>query len=243
MRIQGGFPLRTLLIECVTDTAFVAAHASGRYAHKLSPGKATHSTRLFQLIDESLAECGIKIRDVELICAGIGPGSITGIRIGLSTARMLSQVLSVPLIGIKSTELFAASLAQNPGDKILVAFDAKKGRVFGALYSVDDTLSLREIIQPGDYYPEEIISHFNNDGKIIMAGDGAEKYNDCFTAHASSPTLIPGFMPDGKHAVDLVIKKFSADPKAFSNPEKVLPFYARKSDAEVLKEEKEKNLT
>lgn len=242
MKIRGGSPLRTLLIECVTDTAFIAAHSADRYAHRHAQGKATHSTKLFSLIEESLAECGITVRDVELICAGIGPGSFTGIRIGLATARMLAQVLSVPLVGLKSTEIYAASLAKNPGDQILAAFDAKKGRVFGGLYRVGEGNVLEEIVTPGDYYPEEFASHIDNTVRTVIAGDGAERYREVFSKGNQYIEIIEGFMPDGKSAIDLALRAYATDPGSFTDIEKVLPFYARKSDAEVLKEEKERGL-
>ncbi|HEY1405959.1 MAG TPA: tRNA (adenosine(37)-N6)-threonylcarbamoyltransferase complex dimerization subunit type 1 TsaB [Spirochaetota bacterium] len=235
--------MRTLLIECATDTAFIAVHASGRFAERLAHGKASHSVRLFALIDEALAECGITINDIELIAVGVGPGSFTGIRIAVSTGRMLAQVLSVPLIGIPSTEIFASSLAQHPFDSILIAFDAKKGRVFGALYAVDENRSLHETLAPGDYYPAEVVSHFGKENHILMAGDGAEKYADIFSAQLVPPTLFPSFSPDGKSAVLCAIKKYTENPDAFRDVEKVLPHYARKSDAEVLREEREKSST
>ncbi len=92
---------------------------------------------LFDNIDAALAGAGISATDLQLIGVGIGPGSFTGIRIAVSTARMLAQVLSIPLAGLSSPLIYAASMEALPGEYLMTAFDAKKGRVFGALYRRD----------------------------------------------------------------------------------------------------------
>jgi tRNA threonylcarbamoyladenosine biosynthesis protein TsaB len=226
---QGEPKLNTLLIECATDTALIAVSGNGKVSAKYSFEKSSHSTRLFYLIDEALKECGLAIKDINLIGVGIGPGSFTGIRIAVSSARMLSQILRAPLVGVSSLTLYAASLEIHVGDCALVAFDAKKNRVFGALYRKTESF-FEELLPPGDYLPEELADHFPENIRITAVGNGAERYKDVFCA-GGSPADIK---PDALRGIEAVEYLYGSDPGKFADFNKVVPCYARKSDAEVL---------
>jgi tRNA threonylcarbamoyladenosine biosynthesis protein TsaB len=233
MTIQGGLLLRTLLIECATNTAIISVRNGDVFAQRTSPDKGSHSVKLFQLVDEALAECGITIRDITLIVAGIGPGSFTGIRIAVASARMIAQVLDVPIIGLDTQMIYAAGAGGAPDDSVLVAFDAKKDRIFAALYSIKTDSTPAEIVNPGDYYPEELTGHFPNTGRTIMIGDGAERYEEIFSAHANDPLLIRSFVPDTLRAITIAEKMVAENPARYTDPASVIPHYARKSDAEI----------
>jgi tRNA threonylcarbamoyladenosine biosynthesis protein TsaB len=226
---QGEPKLNTLLIECATDTALIAVSGNGKVSAKYSFEKSSHSTRLFYLIDEALKECGIAINDINLIGVGIGPGSFTGIRIAVSSARMLSQILHAPLVGVSSLILYAASLEIHIGDCALVAFDAKKNRVFGALYRKTESF-FDELMPPGDYLPQELAAHCPVNTKIIAAGNGADRYKDIFCDGG----LVADIKPDGARGIEAIEYLFGSDPGKFTDFNKVVPCYARKSDAEVL---------
>jgi len=225
--------LRTLLIECATDTAIIAVRNGDIFARRISPDRGSHSVRLFQLIEEALAECGITIHDITLIVAGIGPGSFTGIRIAVASARMIAQVLGIPIVGLDTQMIYAASAGGKPDDSVLVAFDAKKDRVFAALYAIGADSTPVEIVSPGDYYPDELTRHFPNTGRTIMAGNGTERYEEIFCASAKKPLLIRSFVPDALHAITIAEKMAGENPARYADPASVIPHYARKSDAEM----------
>ena len=94
----------------------------------------SHSVTLLDTINRCLDTLGLAPGDLNCLGVGVGPGSFTGIRIAVTTARMLAQVLGIPLVGIQTHLLYAVSVRGGRGDNIMIAFDAKKGRVFGALY-------------------------------------------------------------------------------------------------------------
>ena len=94
----------------------------------------THSERLMPLIDSALSECGVERERVGAVAVAVGPGSFTGLRIGISTARAFCQALSIPGIAVSTLEALALSL---PATDHLVCplLDARRKQVYSALYS------------------------------------------------------------------------------------------------------------
>jgi len=196
--------------------------------------KKSHAVSLLKNIDFLLKEKKKKIEDLHLIGVGIGPGSFTGIRIAVSTARMLAQILKIPLIPLSSPLLYASSVEAKEKNKILIAFDAKKQRVFGALYQKEKN-NLREMITPGDYKIEQLLEKNNSQEKIFFIGDGVEKYSKEIISSFPNGEFLSNFNPQGTPVCDLILKKYLKNQNEYKNPFKVNPFYARLSEAEINK--------
>ena len=191
-----------------------------------------HSADLFHNMEGLLQKAGITMKDIDAIAVGTGPGSFTGIRIAVSTARMLAQIHAIPLLGIKTHRLYAESISVEEPSQILIAFDAKKKRVFGALYRTDGAGSEPvEMVAPGDYSMETLISFCEKSLPVYTIGDGIEKYSDVLSAAQGSFIHVPGFIPDGERISGMTRRELEKDKGG--NHELVVPFYARKSDAET----------
>ncbi|MDR1571499.1 MAG: tRNA (adenosine(37)-N6)-threonylcarbamoyltransferase complex dimerization subunit type 1 TsaB [Clostridiales Family XIII bacterium] len=124
-----------LAIETTGPAASVAlADGAGPVRERLSDEGMGHLKNLVPMISGLLAECGHTLGDVGCIAVSEGPGSFTGIRIGVATARALAQAAGLPAIGVPTLEAFAYSL---PGYSGLVCpiFDARRGQVYSGLYS------------------------------------------------------------------------------------------------------------
>lgn len=140
----------------------------------------THSQRLMDqivgVIDDAYLECS----SLEGIAVGVGPGSFTGIRIGLATAKSLAHSLDIPLVGISTLEALANNLS--PRTKpICPMLDARRQRVYTAVYQGEDRLGLKkpvvaEDIQEVDSFLEQLSKEFKQ--KIIFIGQGAEEYRE-----------------------------------------------------------------
>lgn len=225
--------MNILVIDASTEIEMTAVFSDGIVSESIKKVNNSHSVTLFESISSSLSGAGIRVRDVGLIGVGTGPGSFTGIRIAVSAARMMAQVLNVPLVGIKTHLFFAHSVPAQQDDYILVAFDAKKERVFGALYK-KNLSGIEEIVQPGDY-PIRHLSGKTCGGKTVSTGDGAFKYREILNSDLKSHSHIENFLPDGKTACCIVKTVYESSPEDFNDFGNTVPFYARKSDAEVLK--------
>ncbi len=96
--------------------------------------KKTHSQRLLPLIDDILEDTSTDIGALGAIAVAAGPGSFTGLRIGVSTARGLAQGLNIPAVGVSTLEALAGNLATLPGELICPILDARRDQVYAALY-------------------------------------------------------------------------------------------------------------
>jgi len=234
MTCQGDLQLNTLTIDTATSLEIVTVAAGDNVADESSPVGSSHSVTLFNRIQAALEKTGITAGGLDLIGVGTGPGSFTGIRIAVTTTRMLAQVLSVPLVGVSSTLLHAVSVPGNPGDRVLVAFDAKKKRVFGALYMITDNRLMPEVLlQPGDYEPETLFRNAHGKGNLYTLGDGIELYRE--KAGDTEFTHMDNFIPEGRIITDLVHSLYISEPDRYTDFNSVVPMYARKSDAEIMK--------
>ncbi len=230
--------MNILAIDTATKIEIVAAAAGNSFSEEIKIVNESHSVSLFENIDLVLNRINMKIKDIDLIGVGIGPGSFTGIRIAVTTCRMFAQIHSLPLVGIKTHLMYAASVCAgvNEGDYILVAFDAKKSRVFGALYRKEkDDLNPVEIVPPGDYGIEYFFNYVKPADNIFLIGDGSEKYLTELKGKMDKSVLLTNFLPSGKIICNLVEKIFLKNPEKYRDLNRVLPFYARRSDAEVMK--------
>ncbi|MFC1671087.1 tRNA (adenosine(37)-N6)-threonylcarbamoyltransferase complex dimerization subunit type 1 TsaB [Spirochaetota bacterium] len=227
--------MNTLVIDTSTKNELIAVSTPGGEVSFAQSVNKSHSVTLFNNIDGLLDKSGIKINEINLIGVGIGPGSFTGIRIAISTARMLAQILKVPLVGVKSHRIYAVSIDAEIDDNILIAFDAKKNRVFGALYKgTSNALNPTEIIQPGDYTIDYILKEMDGN-KTISTGDGILKFHDIISQKIKNHEIIKNFNLSSGKTSALINEIYNGDPGSFDEYKNTLPFYARKSDAEILK--------
>lgn len=124
------------------DSATLAAGAAvitpeKLVAERFIQNKLTHSETLLPLISQTLADAGITPPDLGGIAVTAGPGSFTGLRIGLATARGLAQVLNCPLVGVPTLDALANNLPAS-GSLVCPILDARKQQVYTALYQAGD---------------------------------------------------------------------------------------------------------
>lgn len=191
----------------------------------------THSRRLLGSIDWLLNQVSRRLEDVAAVAVGLGPGSFTGLRIGLATAKGLIFGTAVPLIGISSLDSIAARLP--PTDKLIcAALDARKAALYFALYKgLGDTV-LQRLIEPAVCSLELLATTITE--PVIMAGNVscaqqrklatllAPEAQFLGSEHQFPSAKIMGFLADGYY-----------QKKRFMAPESATPLYVRASDAEL----------
>jgi tRNA threonylcarbamoyladenosine biosynthesis protein TsaB len=119
----------TLCAACILDTE------KGELSRKVLDLGKGHAEHLMGVIEDVLAAAGLAHRDLEAIAVSVGPGSFTGVRVGVATARGLALALKIPAIGISSLEALAAEArAAHPNLRVLAAITAGRGQVYAALY-------------------------------------------------------------------------------------------------------------
>lgn len=131
-----------------------------------------HAERLMALVVETLDEVDVGYGDVERIAVTIGPGSFTGLRVGVSATRGWALALGVPAVGVSTLEGMAASLppSERDGKDVLTVLDAKRGEVYAALFDRDG-LPVR---QPTALTPDALVSFVGDrSSPLVIAGTGA----------------------------------------------------------------------
>jgi tRNA threonylcarbamoyladenosine biosynthesis protein TsaB len=228
--------LNILVIDTASPLEIIAANAGESAVETSALINTSHSVTILDTIDRCLTKLGLAAGDLDVIGVGVGPGSFTGIRIAVSTARMLAQVLGKPLVGLQTQLIYAVCVEAERGDNILVAFDAKKGRVFGALYRKSGQhLAPDEVVAPGDYPIQRLLERVDASRPTFLIGSGIEKYPDAVSA-LTKRVILRDFAPSGKMICDLAFYAYGKNPGGYGDYNRVVPCYARKSDAETAKE-------
>jgi tRNA threonylcarbamoyladenosine biosynthesis protein TsaB len=190
-----------------------------------------HVTQLLPMASELLARAGLRWGDLERVAVGVGPGTFTGLRIGVATARGLAQSLGVEVVGISTLRVLAeAALAgTEPPDRrrALAMIDARRGEAFAAVYSLEG-----ELTPPRALAPEELEGLAKQAGgvrELLAVGDGALRFRGDLEAIAVAipESDSPLHRVDAEVLCELALSALAAEPEA------VLPDYRRRPDAEI----------
>lgn len=139
--------------------------------------KTTHSQKLLPMIKQVLDSCKLSPEDIDIYSVSIGPGSFTGLRIGVATVKSLAHATEKSVVGVSSLEALAYNIPLN--EKLIVPImDARRDRVFTAIYRWEDD-NLNTVLSPGVMELTELIDIIKEKGeKVIFNGDGTLVYKD-----------------------------------------------------------------
>ncbi|HEY8363125.1 MAG TPA: tRNA (adenosine(37)-N6)-threonylcarbamoyltransferase complex dimerization subunit type 1 TsaB [Tissierellaceae bacterium] len=139
----------------------------------------THSENLVPMIKEVLENLDLKVEDIDLYGVAIGPGSFTGLRIGVATVKALAHVFDKPVVGVSTLEALAYNL---PNHKIIVPMiDARRDRVYTGIYTWQDG-RIKTIMEPTVLEIDKLLDILEGYDELIVNGNGSvihkEKIND-----------------------------------------------------------------
>lgn len=198
-----------------------------------------HATRLLDMADELLAGAGIGWSALERIAVGRGPGTFTGLRVGVATARGLAQSLGVELVGVSSLRALAEPRLGpgRVGSRVLAVLDARRGEAFAGAYGRTDCErgSIVELVAPVALAPGQLRDLVGGGDVWEAIGDGAVRFRgDLEAAGVSVP-------PDASPAHTLsaeAICELGARTQTVAVEGAILPEYGRRPDAEIALERK-----
>ena len=190
-------PLRSLLaIETSTPVTRVAVVDvdSGRCLAEAEAAAERHSSNVLRLCSDVVARAGANIGALAAIACGAGPGSFTGLRVGLAVAKGLAMPASVPLVLVSSLASLAWDMraARAPGEALLPCIDAGKGQIYAALFAPDerdagggDLMAAGDVTPAGAPWalvPDALVAALPAEGRIAFAGPGALRYRAALEA-------------------------------------------------------------
>jgi universal bacterial protein YeaZ len=192
-----------------------------------------HSEVLLPAIDQACLQTKIKISEIDLFASTIGPGSFTGLRIGVSTLKGLMLATGKPAVGISSL----AALALNVGKSskiICSAMDAGRGQVYIAYYRYNENGLLDQIGTDKAVDPREI-SH-NPEQEVVFVGDGAIKYADIISNIKTKEINIASAAQQYIRASSVgILGREKYNRNELLNAETFVPVYLRSADAHMKK--------
>ncbi len=199
----------------------------------------THSETLMPMIESSLNNAKLTINDIDAFCVTTGPGSFTGIRIGVAAIKGLAQPQKKPCAGVSTLEAMVYNLADFNGI-VCCAMDARCSQVYTAIFEVSHK-SIKRLTEDIAIPVDELyglLSKFVSD--IILVGDGAQLCYDSFGQKLPSCSLACGMLRF-QRAYGAVLSALSQDDM-FKSPEILAPIYIRPPQAERELKKKKENL-
>lgn len=216
--------MRLLAVETSTLAGGVALlegeRLRGEYLLDVS---ATHSERLMPAIDRPLGDAGWGAPDLQALAVAVGPGSFTGLRIGLSAVKGLALALGIPVAAVPTLDAMAASLAF-ASLPVCPVLDARRGEVYACLYRWNDGAMRRE----WEYLaltPEDLASKI--DEPTILLGDGAHLVQTPHARFAPPHRRVPS---PGAVAV-LGVERLARGDSVVAGD--LIPIYLRPSEVEL----------
>jgi tRNA threonylcarbamoyladenosine biosynthesis protein TsaB len=165
--------MKVLAIDTSTSCGVVGLSVDGQPIGEVSMvSNEAHSARLLPSIDWLLKTCGFTLQDVDGFGVTLGPGSFTGLRIGLSTVKGFAWSTRKPVVGLRSLDILARQCPMTEVS-ILPMLDARRSEVYGGIYRWKNHL-LETVVEPVDRSVESFLKDL--DGPAIVLGEGARRY-------------------------------------------------------------------
>ena len=208
------------------------------------------ASEILPAVDGCIARIGARSSEIELIAVSVGPGSFTGLRVGLATAQGLALGLGAPLAGVDTLAALAAAAIADGGpigadDLLCACLDARRGEVYAALYrSSESWPGVERLTEEATYAPAELIACLRSAiastrgvGELVFVGDGAERHRgeivEPLTAAVNRVSRATA--PRAAIVAQLGYERFrNHGPDA---PAALVPRYARASEAEIKRQQ------
>lgn len=216
-----------LHIETATPVCSVALSAgSDLVAVRELDEPNIHASRLTLLAEEAIAESGHSFASLAAVSVSKGPGSYTGLRIGVSTAKGLCYALDIPLLAVHTLDAMADAFArQNPAmrdadTQLVPMIDARRMEVYAAAY---DSQLVRVADVAARIIDENSFAH-DTRSKTVLFGSGADKFATMFAGDASV-AVVPGFKNSAGYLAGLAYEAFQQGQ--FEDVAYFEPFYLK----------------
>ena len=242
---MGGAPLILSFNTATLGGSVCVARGEQVLASIIGDPAVSHSSTLLRDLDRTLEVAGVSMGQVELFSAAAGPGSFTGLRIGLASIKALSTTLKRPCFGIPT--LHAIAHAAGPSKATVALLPAGRGEVFAQLFSVTDAGKVEEHDAPAHLQPHAMLEKYGRLARLMWVGEGSDVHRDIIKAHATSkgidfeesPRSTEGWVLVGreenlaKDIAALAWQRFQSGK--VESAESLQAIYVRPSDAELNK--------
>ncbi len=221
--------MKILSIDTSSDICSVCILEDDKLIKELNiTDSKTHSENLMPLVDKLFKESLLQLSDMDAIACSIGPGSFTGIRIGIASVKAMAEVMQVPVIGVTSLDTLAY-LCEN-SDTIVSLIDAKNNQVYCGIFNKNH--ELLESYLAADI--NEVISHLKKYSCILFVGNGAVLHKELLERELSNISFFNKNVQSAYALGKCAFKKYKNGE--ILSADSLLPLYLRPSSAERMKQ-------
>ncbi|MEP5362268.1 MAG: tRNA (adenosine(37)-N6)-threonylcarbamoyltransferase complex dimerization subunit type 1 TsaB [Reichenbachiella sp.] len=210
-------------IDTSTSSGSVALLKNGLLVgSQLYSIEKSHSNLLHVMIEQMMGNAGCKMNELSAVAVAEGPGSYTGLRIGVSASKGLCLALDIPLIAVNTLEAMAYQMYRRSTEDVTYCpmLDARRMEVYSALFDKDfNTIKPTAPVILEDYAYEDIL----NSQKVLFFGDGSDKSKEVIT-HQNA-CFIDHIVPSAEEVALLAFKKYKTE--SFENVISFEPFYLK----------------
>lgn len=221
--------MKILGIDTTTKRLCLGLYVDGKfYEYSLQVGRSL-SALLVPAIQRVICALGLKITDIDYFACGLGPGSFTGMRIGLATIKGLSVVKNKPIIGISTLDILAKNAPVK--DRLIVtALDARRSLIYCSSYKYEQG-SLKRKSAYALLSLDELIKKFPN--KAVVLGDAVALYGDALLTRMKNAAVLDKdyWSPQAHNLIELALAKIKA--KQFSSVLTLKPIYLYPQECQI----------
>ncbi len=214
--------MRLLAVDTSTASGSVALLDGEDAVAEFTLGSnKTHSENIMVVIDSLFKSVGVGITTVDVFAVSTGPGSFTGLRVGISVIKGLAWCMNKPVIGISTLMSLAMNIPYANGT-VCPIINARKGQIYAGLYKWEDC-DMKVILEDKAMYPESLIESVNNE--VIFLGDGLDICGDLIKNSLCGSLLVPRYLWTirASNTGRLALKKFDKRHTAAE----IIPIYMR----------------
>jgi tRNA threonylcarbamoyladenosine biosynthesis protein TsaB len=190
--------------------------------------KVSHSNTLLHDIDKLVSESGVALPEVDLFAVATGPGSFTGMRIGIATVKALAATLDRPCAGVPTLQ--AVALAAGRSEQTVALLPAGRGEVFAQLFSVSDNGFVTPLDQPTHISPQKLLEKYASLENVLWSGEGAIVHKSLIEQNPQWQ-VAPRVSTLARDVARLALIKFRE--QRLERADALQPIYVRPSDAEL----------
>ncbi len=219
--------MKILCVDTSGPSCSVAVAENNRLIYEaLVLNKLTHSVNLMPMVEDALQKSSLSIDDIDYFAAVTGPGSFTGVRIGVSAVKGMARAQMKPCIAVNALDAYYASFSCS-GQLVCAMRDARNKQVYAAIYRDNERLLDYSALTLDELFPN--IKNYN--GACLFVGDGTYAYKDDIMHFFNDKAVIAPLQLN-------VLRASSAAAIALNNIDKAVPsdklspFYLRKPQAE-----------
>ena len=201
--MSAGRTPTVLALDASTEACSVAIGHDGQLVHRCEVTPRGHASRMLPMVEAVLGEAGLRREDVDLVTCGRGPGSFTGVRIGLGVAQGIAMALDLPVVTLSTLQVLAQGCHRRLGlPRVCVAIDARMAEIYVGCYELDPETGLMHAAVPDAVTAPESLAVPAHWGRYAGSGTGWAAHAAVLARRGNPPVRTePEALPEARDMV------------------------------------------